>query len=91
MKYIVTGEKRESVEMSVEAESRDAAVLAFKTAHPGFDPEALDEDIDDGDGWAIIGQCEATGEFIFDGDDFVTDPESGIRFLRKNLPDGTTE
>lgn len=92
MKYIVQGRKLEFADMEVEAESRNEAVVAFKASHPDFDPMDIDENVDDGDSWSIHGQCEATGEYIFGGDDYVTDPEDGLTFLRKNLPpDGEGE
>ena len=82
--YIVGGTKvvRETKEEEFVATSRQEAVEKFKEMFPGHPVDFVET----GEvSWDIMGQDEGTGEYIFEGDDYVSDEHGEILFLRKNI------
>lgn len=90
MKFVVSGKKvvTTSAEIEVDADTREQAVLAFKEKHPELDVDFVETG---DDSWNVVAQDEVTGEYIFEGDDYVVDSEDGLYFLRKNLPPETAD
>lgn len=60
---IVAASPEEAVRLSEERESDVPAMT------PAFKTEAVDEDQEGGDGWHVVGYCEACGVALLDGRD----------------------
>lgn len=82
--FIVGGDKvtHDSREEVVLASTREEAIEQFKALHPGHPIDFVEVD---GSSFEVMGKDEGTGEYIFEGDDYVSDSHGDCLILSKNL------
>lgn len=79
---------RKTGEVSIEAETREEALKIFQKIASDKTPTFVFEDGKEEEGSELIGICESSGKYIFEGDEYSTDPE-GNYYLVSELDENS--
>lgn len=71
--YQVEGRIHRTADVSIMAETREAAYVKFKETFPDYKVDAIDDRL-------VVGHCENTGKPIFEGDKYSEDSD-GVMWL----------